>query len=57
MTPKELLYLEDALGHAAFMQTQSCAAETQLNDPVLRSRSKEISETSRKLFDRFLSLV
>ena len=57
MTPKELLYLEDALGHAAFMETQSRAADAQLCDPVLRSRAKEIADASRKLFDRFLSLV
>ena len=32
MTSKELLYVEDALGHEKFMKTSSCSTSSQLKD-------------------------
>ena len=38
MTPKELLYIEDALGHTRFLMTQCSMAANQLTDPELKRR-------------------
>ena len=35
MTPKEFLYIEDALGQAKFMMTQFSDAAQNLTDPAL----------------------
>ena len=57
MTPKELLYVEDALGHMQFLKTQSQTAASQLQDGVLRNRAQQITECNEKLFRRFYGLV
>jgi len=50
MTPKELLYIEDALGHTKFLMTQCSLAANQLTDPQLKNENQ-------KLFTKFLNLV
>ena len=47
MTNKELLYVEDALGHEKFMKTSSCSTSSQLKDVNLSNfiPSIQISET------------
>lgn len=57
MTPKELLYIEDALGHMQFLKTQSQEASSQLQDGVLKNRAQQIAGCNQKLFDRFIGLV
>ena len=57
MSPKELLYIEDALGHSQFLMTQCRAAAEQLSDPVLRSQAQALMNTNQQLFDRFYDLV
>ena len=57
MSPKELLYIEDALGHAKFMKTQTAAAAEQLKDGALKNRAQELVQAHQKLFDRFYGLV
>ena len=37
MSPKELQYIEDALGHEQFMTTQCQDAARQLTDPELKN--------------------
>ena len=37
MTPKEVLYVEDALGHAQFLKTQCQDAVDALRDPELKA--------------------
>ena len=37
MTDKELLYVQDALGHEQHFQTQCCNAAQQLQDGELKS--------------------
>ena len=37
MSPKELLYIEDALGHEKFLITQCQQALVNLRDPQLRA--------------------
>lgn len=57
MSPKELLYIEDALGHAQYMTTQCQTAAQQLSDPNLRSQVQQLASSNQALFNRFYNLV
>jgi len=57
MSPKELLYIEDALGHAQYLMTQCRTAAGQLTDPALRGEAQRLLDENRKLFNGFYSLV
>ena len=57
MTSKELLYVEDALGHENFMK--SCATNTagRLTDPTLSSYMRELEQLHTNLANKFLNLL
>ena len=57
MTNKELLYIEDALGHAQFMICQCQQAAQQLKTPALRQQAQRLIQENQKLFDSFYELV
>ena len=57
MSPKELLYIEDALGHAQYLTTQCQTAASQLQDPTLRSQVEQLANSNQALFNRFYNLV
>ncbi|MBQ3258512.1 MAG: hypothetical protein IJA67_14060 [Oscillospiraceae bacterium] len=57
MTGKELLYIEDALGHAKFMLTQAGEAAATLKDPALRQQAQQLVNENQQMFTRFLQLV
>ena len=57
MTNKELLYIEDALGHAQFMTQQCQQAAQQLTIPELRQQAQRLIEENQKIFDSFYHLV
>lgn len=57
MTPKELLYIEDALGHTRFLMTQYSMAANQLTDPELKRRVQQLINGNQKLFTQFYDLV
>ena len=57
MSPKELLYIEDALGHTQFLLSQCRAAAGQLTDPVLKQQAQQLICDNQKLFDAFYNLV
>ena len=57
MTNKELLYIEDALGHEKFMQSCSNKASSQITDPALSSYMKELEQKHTELFNKFLNLL
>ena len=57
MSPKELLYIEDALGHTQFLMTQCRTAASQLTDPALRNEAQRLVTEHQKLFDSFYNLV
>ena len=57
MSPKELLYVEDALGHAQFMIRQCQEAADTLTDPALRSQAQQLVNGSRDLFTKFYNLI
>ena len=57
MSPKELLYIEDALGHLQIIMNQCQTAENQLTDPALRRQAQSMFDGSRKLFNQFYNLI
>ena len=57
MTNKELLYIEDALGHAQFMKQQCQQAAQQLTTPALRQQAQRLIQENQKIFDSFYELV
>lgn len=57
MSPKELLYIEDALGHAQYLMTQCRNAANQLTDPALRQQAQTLVNSNQKIFTQFYNLV
>ena len=57
MTPKEILYVEDALGHAQFLTQQTQAAVQQLRDPALKQQVQQLVSKHQGIFRNFYSLV
>ena len=57
MTSKELLYVEDALGHECFMKSCSQKASSKLTDATLSTYMKELEQKHTELFDKFLNLL
>ncbi len=57
MTNKELLYIEDALGHECFMKSCSKKTSAQLTDAALSQYISELEQTHNKIFDKFLNLL
>ncbi len=57
MSPKELQYIEDALGHEQFLTTQCQEAAQQLTDPELKNCVNQLLTKHRELFNRFYQLV
>lgn len=57
MSPKELLYVEDALGHVQFLTNQCREAANQLRDPKLRAQVQQYVQRNESLFDKFYGLV
>lgn len=57
MSPKELLYIEDALGHTQFLMNQCRTAAQQLKDPTLRQQAQQLVNGNQKLFTQFYNLV
>lgn len=57
MTCKELLYIEDSLGHEKHMK--SCATKTanQLQDVNLSNYVKELEQKHNEIYNRFLNLL
>ena len=57
MSPKELQYIEDALGHEKFLTGQCQQAMSQLSDPELKNTVNQMLIKHQELFDRFYQLV
>ena len=57
MTPKEVLYVSDALGHAQFLTQQSQNAASTLHDAVLRQQAQQLVDKNRQIYQQFYSLV
>lgn len=57
MSPKELQYIEDALGHEQFLKSQCQQASQQLTDPELKNMVKQLLTKHQEIYDRFFQLV
>lgn len=57
MSPKELLYIEDALGHAQFMQTKCNDIAQQLQDNELKTCVQQLATKNQELFGQFFNLI
>lgn len=57
MSPKELQYIEDALGHEQFLLTQCRQAVGALKDPDLKNCVNQMLTKHQELFNRFYGLV
>ena len=57
MTPKEVLYVEDALGHAQFLKSQCQDAVNALQDVNLKRPAQQWLQENQSIFRSFYSLV
>ena len=57
MSPKELNYVEDALGHEKFLKTQCQQAANMLTDPELKSFVNQLMQKHQEIFNQFFALV
>ncbi len=57
MTNKELLYVEDALGHEKFMKSCCCKSSAQIQDTNLSNYIKELETKHNEIFNTFLNLL
>lgn len=57
MSPKELNYIDDALGHEKFLKTQCQEAIQNLQDPELKTQVQQIEQKHQQIFDSFYHLV
>lgn len=57
MSPKELLYIEDTLGHAQFMQQKCRETVSALGDSELKNCVEQLAAKNAEIFSRFYRLV
>ncbi len=57
MTSKELLYIEDALGHEQYFKAKCCEAQEQLQDNTLKNAVSEMEQKHNSIFNSFLNLL
>lgn len=57
MTNKELMYVEDALGHEKFMKTCATNATSQLTDQKLSTYMGELVQKHSEIFNKFYNLL
>ncbi|WP_187117153.1 hypothetical protein [Candidatus Stoquefichus massiliensis] len=57
MSPKELLYIEDALGHEKFMKTQCLEVASKIQDSELKNYVTQLVQNHEQLFQQFFNLL
>ncbi len=57
MSPKELMYIEDALGHEQFLMTQCRQAEQALSDQNLKNLARQLVQQHQQLFNTLYNLI
>lgn len=57
MSPKELSYIEDALSHEEFLQTQCQQAAQALQNPELKNYVNQLAGQHQQLFQKLYQLV
>ena len=57
MSPKELLYIEDALGHTKQIKTVCTDFSNQLGDTELSNFVQQLAQKQQQTFDKFYNLL
>ena len=57
MSDKDLMYIEDALGHEQILKKQCEDAAKNITDPQLRSCVEQLSAKHQEIFNQFYQLV
>ena len=57
MTSKELLYIEDALGHEQYFQTKCQETASQLQDADLRNCVQQMAQKHQQIFKSLYGLL
>lgn len=57
MTTKELLYIEDALGHEKYFQTKCGEVANQIQDAELKSYVQQMAQKHQQIFQSIYSLL
>lgn len=57
MSPKELLYIQDALGHAQHMEKKCRYTATQLKDKELKQLIEQVANKHKMMFDQLYQLL
>ena len=57
MTPKELLYIEDALGHETEMKTSCQDLANQIQDADLKAFVQGLANKHNQCFSQFYTLI
>lgn len=57
MTSKELLYVEDALGHEKYFQTKCQETADQVQDEDLKACVQQMAQKHQQLYQSFLNLL
>ena len=57
MTTKELLYVEDALGHAQYFKQQCNQIAEQIQDPELKRCVESMTAKHTEIFQNFYGLL
>ncbi|MCH5316424.1 MAG: hypothetical protein J1E05_00485 [Eubacterium sp.] len=57
MTSKELLYIDDALGHEQYFQTKCNEVISQLQDRELKTTVQQMQQTHQQIYQSFFSLL
>lgn len=57
MSPKELMYIQDALSHESFLKTQCQQAAQALQNPELRNYANQLANEHQQLFQKLYQLV
>ena len=57
MTEKELLYVQDALGHEQYFQARCRDTVGSLSDPELKSCVEQMAQKHKDIFNSFFGLL
>ncbi|MCL1990746.1 MAG: hypothetical protein FWG67_07650 [Defluviitaleaceae bacterium] len=57
MSPKELLYIKDALSHAKFMKEKCTHAASQVTDASLKQLIEDAAGRHKKMFDDIYTVL
>ncbi len=57
MTSKELLYIEDALGHEKYFQTKFRETASQIQDADLKACIEQMAEKHSQIFKNFYGML